>query len=694
MKMAGKTAFQKIIDAHCVKVLPADGRMVLKPDRVWGHEITPPIGILDAKEKGIDVVFNPNKIKMMIDHVNPPKDTDSAVQRKICYDWSGEHGTEFLDTGRGGVCHVVIPENGWILPGEIGIMPDSHTCTHGAFCAFTAGIGTTEFENAYITGLWVCPPQKVIRVNFTGKLPANVFAKDLILALISYIGVRGATNAVLEFGGPVIEAMSMEARMTMTNMAVEAGATSGMMMVDKKTVAYLREVLKNFYNEDARDDQILADLERWNSDPDAEYGQVININATNMVPMITYGHSPAEVISTKGFNPVYKTYEGSILVGTEKEIIETNIFSLEEKKVDQVYIGSCTNGRIEDLRIAAGIFAETKGRVADSLRCIVVPGSQRVYNQALDEGLLKIFAEADCFVAGPTCGACLGMSCGVLAPGEVCVSTTNRNFPGRMGKGGMVHLASPATATLTAIKGAVVEPDLELCASVLKKYVHPFPSAAAHPTGWTDHEVPVIDYAKLAAKVAEMASSSMDFSGEVFCLPVDNVDTDQIIPARWLNKVEKKFFGEHLLEDAPISPEDRPKLQRVRILVGGENFGCGSSREMAPMAFEAAEIRCIIAPSFARIFENNMFARGLLCITLPKADTDELMRKRPDSLGVDLNGDGNKGYVCWAENAAGICVSQVYEFNISDYQKELIRKGGSTGVMLELAAELQKEGKL
>ena len=650
--MKGKTAFQKIIDSHLVKILP-DGGMVLKLDWVWGHEITTPNAIIDMKVRGCEAVFDPNKIKIMIDHVNPSKDTASAIQAEIVRKWSEAHGIEFLDVGRNGVCHAIIPEKGWILPGQIGIMGDSHTCTHSAFCAFTAGVGTTELENGIITGLWICPPQKVIRVNFTGKLPANVFAKDLILALIAKIGVDGATNAVLEFDGPVITDMTMEGRMTIANMSVEAGATSGMMMVDKKTIDYLYPILDKMFHDGALGE---IKLEEWDSDSDAEYDRVIEIDVSNMVPVITDKYSPGDVVKV------------SELVG---------------KRVNQVYIGSCTNGRIEDLRMVASIFRQVGVKVADNLRCIVVPATQYIYERALQEGLIETFVKAGCFVSGPTCGACLGMSCGVIAPGEVCVSTTNRNFPGRMGKGGMVHLASPATAAFTALNGEIAEPTIKMCERALNdcSIIVPPKREAIQLSGWEERESKRPEYGKLLSLIG--GGQYKDFSGKVFYLPVDNVDTDQIIPAKYLTETKKEEFGKHCLEDAPISSGDRPKLFQSQIIVAGDNFGCGSSREHAPWALEGVGIRCIIAPSFARIFENNMFANGLLCITLPKETIGFLFDEKPEELSVDWE----KGIVKWDTNSG-------VSFEISDYHKELIRNGGSVGIMVKLAADLQAEGKI
>ncbi|MFA6393848.1 MAG: 3-isopropylmalate dehydratase small subunit [Patescibacteria group bacterium] len=655
--MSNKTAFEKIIEDHLKKTLP-DGRLILRLDWVWGHEITTPNAILDMKARGINSVFNPNRIKLMIDHVNPPKDTASAIQAKIIRDFAREMDIEFLEVGRNGVCHAVIPEKGWIAPGQIGIMGDSHTSTHGAFGAFTAGVGTTDLENALITGLWICPPQKVIRVNFIGELPKNVFAKDLALTLIKKIGVKGATNAVLEFGGPIISGLSMEGRMTISNMAIEAGASSGLMPIDEKTIDYLWLSLKKKYGSKKA---ALDELSKWNSDEGAEYEKTVEISASELTPVITDNYSPEDV------HPVKK---------------------LAGKKIDQVYIGSCTNGRISDLRIAAGVFKTfgssplLRGRlgggsVHKNARCIVVPASQHIYSRAMREGLIDIFLKAGCLVSAPTCGACLGMSNGVIAPGETCVSTTNRNFPGRMGKGGMVHLASPLTAALTAIEGKISEPGIEL-GKKTEAFILALPESKEPPqalTGWKEKTVPLPDFKNLLKTIS--AGKEKNFSGEVFYLPIKNVDTDQIIPARYLTETDKTELGKHCLEDAGLTDEDRKKIYQSRILVADENFGCGSSREHAPWALEAAGIRCIIAPSFARIFYNNMWNNGLLCVELKPEEIKELFHNKPARLDID-----------WNDDRIRTEAKKEYKFKLSEYQKELIQNNGSVGAMLKLAVKI------
>jgi 3-isopropylmalate/(R)-2-methylmalate dehydratase large subunit len=663
----GLTAYQKIVEAHLLKVLE-DGRLVLRVDMRFCHEITTPNAIIEGRARGFDIVYDPNTVKAMIDHISPAKDTDSAVQGKLLREWCRQHDIEFFDVGNNGVCHALIPEKGLIMPGQIAVMGDSHTCTHGAFGAFAAGVGSTDLLTAIAFGFWVCPSQRVIRVNFEGNLPDHVFAKDLILALIGRIGVKGATNAILEFGGPVIEAMSMDARMTITNMAVEAGATSGMMAVDGTTMLYLWPAIKRVYNSEGDDfvtdvfdtdypecRDAARDYFAFNSDADAEYDQVVTIDVTDMVPMITEGFTVGEVV------PVEK---------------------LAGKPIDQVYIGSCTNGRIEDLRVAADIF-EDFGPVAANVRCIVNPGTTEVYRMALEEGHIKTFLEAGCCVTNPSCGACLGLSCGVIAPGEVCLSTTNRNFPGRMGKDGMVHLASPATAAYSATLGMIAVPD---GVTASDRSYYEVPPMSAKPTGFQSVQCQKVNYAELAAK---QAAGQKDFSGMPFYLPVDNLDTDRIIPGRCLTLTDKTEMGKHCLEDADLSPRERNVLAHCQILVAGDNFGCGSSREHAPWALEAAGIRCVIAKSFARIFQENMFANGLLCIEVDAAIVDALHVIRPTKITIDWH----EGVIS-CTNTMDAYVTDAIVFALSGHQKKLLAHGGSIGVMLNMAAELQQAGKL
>jgi len=428
-KRTGRTLAEKIFESHLVDK-PFGEAWVLRLDAVFCHEITTPVAINDLVSKDMDRVFDPAKIKAVIDHVTPAKDSKTALQGKILRDWARRHGIkDFFDIGRNGVCHALFPEKGFVRPGYTIIMGDSHTCTHGAFGAFAAGVGTTDLEVGILKGVCAFKPPVTMRINLEGHLKPGVTAKDVILAVIAEIGVSGATDKVMEFRGPVVDSLSMEGRMTLCNMAIEAGGTSGVCMPDMTTVNYLWPFIgPDGEGQFATKEAALAAYKAWWSDEDANYDSVINLDCSTLEPVATIGYKPDQV---------------------------RPIAELQGTKVDQVYIGSCTNGRIEDLREAAAVL---KGRkIADSVRGILSPATPEVYAQALKEGLIQIFMDAGFCVTNPTCGACLGMSNGVLAEGEVCASTTNRNFYGRMGKGGMVHLMSPASAAATAIKGYITK---------------------------------------------------------------------------------------------------------------------------------------------------------------------------------------------------------------------------------------------
>lgn len=419
----GKTIAEKIFDAHRVDSL-SGGINVLKLDAVFCHEITTPIAINDLISRGKDMVFDPEKIKVVIDHVTPAKDSKTAEQGRILREWANRNKIkDFFDIGRNGVCHAIFPEKGFSRPGYTIIMGDSHTCTHGAFGAFAAGVGTTDLEVGILKGVCTFKTPRTIKINLVGELPAGVYSKDVILYIISQLGVNGATNHVIEFTGPVIESMTMDARMTLSNMAIEAGGTCGICYPDEVTVDYLWDHISGEY--ESRE-AALNEFRKWISDEDAHYEKVLEYDVSSLEPVMTVGYKPDEV---------------------------RTVSEMEGTPVDQVYIGSCTNGRLEDLRVAADVLRGN--RINDNIRGIVSPATPEIYSNALSEGIIEVFMNAGFCVTNPTCGACLGMSNGVLASGEVCASTTNRNFNGRMGKGGMVHLMSPATAAATAINGYI-----------------------------------------------------------------------------------------------------------------------------------------------------------------------------------------------------------------------------------------------
>jgi len=426
----GKTIAEKIFKTH-LKDQPFKDVNVLKLDRVFCHEITTPMAIQDLMARGKDRVFDPNKIKAVIDHVSPAKDSKTAMQGKILREWAKRHGIkDFFDIGRNGVCHALFPEKGFVRPGFVIIMGDSHTCTHGAFGAFAAGVGTTDLEVGILKGVCTFKTPQTYQIEIVGKLARGVYAKDIILKVIKEISVNGATNRVIEFTGNIVDEMSMDDRMTLSNMAVEAGATSGICLPDMTTVDYLWEFIKDQYT--SKQDALAA-FSKFRSDDDAVYANQKTIDVSDLEPLTTFGYKPDNV------KPVSQ---------------------MKGIRLDQVYIGSCTNGRLEDLRIAAKVLAGHT--ISPHVRGIVSPATPKIFSQALEQGIIKTFMESGFCVTNPTCGACLGMSNGVLAQGEVAAATTNRNFSGRMGKGGMVHLMSPATAAASAIKGEITNSSLFL----------------------------------------------------------------------------------------------------------------------------------------------------------------------------------------------------------------------------------------
>ncbi len=422
----GKTIAEKIFTAH-LRETPTPANVVLDIDVILCHEITTPIAINDLVAKNLDRVFDPERIKAVIDHVSPAKDSKTATQGLILRDWARRHNIkDFFDIGSNGVCHALFPEKGFIRPGNTVIMGDSHTCTHGAFGAFAAGVGTTDLEVGILKGVCSFREPKTMKITITGNLSKSVSAKDVILHIIKELSVNGATDMIMEFNGPVVDRMSMESRMTLCNMAIEAGGTSGICMPDRVTAEYLWPFIQDSY---ASVDEAVEDFKKYHSDPDAVYVKELTFDVSGLKPQMTYGFKPDEV----------------------KDVSE-----MEGTHIDQVYIGSCTNGRIEDLREAAKILANRK--IAPSVRGILSPATPAIFSMAMEEGIIKIFMDAGFCVTNPTCGACLGMSNGVLAEGEVCASTTNRNFNGRMGKGGMVHLMSPLSAAAAAVAGHITDP--------------------------------------------------------------------------------------------------------------------------------------------------------------------------------------------------------------------------------------------
>ena len=412
------TLSERILAAHCGKASVSPGDFLsVRTDLVLSNDITAPIAIREFERLGVPTVFDPKKIVMVPDHFCPNKDIQSAEQAKMMREFARKHKLVYFEVGEMGIEHVILPEKGLVLPGEVVVGADSHTCTYGALGAFATGMGSTDIAIAMATGeIWMKAPP-TIKFMFHGKLGRWVGGKDLILYLIGDIGVDGALYSALEFHGEAVDKLGMDGRFTMSNMAIEAGGKAGLFHVDDKTRRYLKGRTSRKYTE-------------YCSDPDAAYARVIEYDAAKIEPQVAFPHLPS---NTKPISQV------------------------GEIGIDQVVIGSCTNGRIDDLRLAASIL---KGRKVDPhLRCIILPGSQQVYLDALKEGLIEIFIRAGAAVSTPTCGPCLGGYMGILAAGERCVSTTNRNFVGRMGHvKSEVYLANPAVAAASAIAGRIAAP--------------------------------------------------------------------------------------------------------------------------------------------------------------------------------------------------------------------------------------------
>lgn len=416
----GMTITEKILCAHTDLPEVHPGLLInARLDIALGNDITAPIAISEFRKTGAKQVFDKEKVVLVPDHFTPNKDISSAEQSKILRDFAREQSlTHYYEVGEVGVEHALLPEQGVVLPGDLIIGADSHTCTYGALGAFSTGVGSTDFAAAMLTGeSWFKVPE-TIKVVFHGPLNRWVSGKDLILYLIGLIGVDGALYRALEFTGETVASLNMADRLTIANMAVEAGAKNGIFAPDETTRAYVEKRAKRAYK-------------FYASDADAVYYQVIDIDVSRIEPQVAFPHLPS---NTRG------------------------ISQAGEVKIDQVVIGSCTNGRIEDLRVAAAVL---KGRkAAPYVRLIVIPATPEIYRQAMKEGLFDIFLDAKAAVSTPTCGPCLGGYMGILAKGERVVSTTNRNFVGRMGHpGSEVYLTNPAVAAASAILGRIAGPD-------------------------------------------------------------------------------------------------------------------------------------------------------------------------------------------------------------------------------------------
>ena len=413
------TMTQRILAYHAGVDSVCEGQLILANlDIVLGNDITTPVAINEFKKAGFNKVFDKDKIAVVLDHFVPNKDIKAAEQSKQCREFSCEHCiSHFYDVGKMGVEHVLLPEQGVVTAGDCVIGADSHTCTYGALGAFSTGVGSTDMAAAMATGkAWFRVPS-AIKINLKNQLPKNCSGKDVILSIIGKIGVDGALYRSMEFCGDGVKTLSMDDRFTICNMAVEAGAKNGIFPVDDVTLSYIKGRCEK-------------EPKIFTADIDAQYDEIIDVDLSEIVPTVSCPHLPSNTQAAKDLSHV---------------------------KIDQAVIGSCTNGRLSDMEVACKILRGKK--VADGVRCIIIPATMKIYKECIERGYITAFVDAGAVVSTPTCGPCLGGYMGILASGERCIATTNRNFVGRMGHpDSEVYLSSPETAAASAITGYITEP--------------------------------------------------------------------------------------------------------------------------------------------------------------------------------------------------------------------------------------------
>lgn len=656
------TLYDKIWNAHIVdKISEDDDAFIVYVDRHLVHEVTSPQAFEGLRLAGRPV-RRPDKTLATMDHNIPTinrstfKDVESfieeqgsRIQCKALERNVKQFGISFfgLADKRQGIVHVIGPEQGFTLPGTTVVCGDSHTSTHGAFGALAFGIGTSEVEHVLATQTIILKKSKNMRILVTGELGIGVTSKDLILHIISVIGTAGGTGYVIEFAGSAIEALSMEARMSMCNMSIEAGARSGLIAPDEKTLQYLKGRPLCPKGDDW--DEAVAYWRTLKTDSGAQFEKEVLIDAFTVEPTVTWGTSPQDATSINSRVP-NPSEESDI---SRKTAMQRSLEymglepgqPLSEIRVDKVFIGSCTNSRIEDLRNAARI---AKGRkVAANVEAMVVPGSGLVKKQAEDEGLAAVFMEAGFDWREAGCSMCLGMNPDQLLPKERCASTSNRNFEGRQGAGGRTHLMSPEMAAAAAIAGHLVDcrqfitQDLGLAGVLLRIEDD---SSKLYANGQITRPKALASQIVIEnPSVGNMKFSS--FQGIAAPFDLQNVDTDMIIPKQFLKTVSRDGLGKNLFFSARYDADGKPKAEFVlnqsryknaEILIAGDNFGCGSSREHAPWALKDFGIKVVISTSFGEIFYNNSLKNGLLPVRVTREQVTLLLDDADKNLPLSI----------------------------------------------------------
>lgn len=678
---AGKTLYDKIFEDHMVT--ETDGSTLLYIDRHLVHEVTSPQAFegLRLARRG---VRRPDCTLLTVDHNVPTEDRqeledvesfiseiNSRTQVLQLEQNVKDFGLKYfgMEDERQGIVHIIGPEQGFTLPGTTCVCGDSHTATHGAFGSLAFGIGTSEVEHVLATSTLSQVKAQNFLISIDGELNDAVTSKDIILHICGVIGTAGGTGCVIEFAGSAIRALSMEARLSVSNMAIEAGARAGLIAPDETTFEYLKGRPMSPSDEDW--DRACEYWRSLGSDDDAAYDKVVEIKAEDIAPTVTWGTSPQDVVPITGNVPDPEAaVDDARKAAMERSLnyigLEANQ-PLEGVKIDKAFIGSCTNGRIEDIREVAAVAMGRK--VAEGIHAYVVPGSGLVKRQAEDEGLDKILIEAGFDWREPGCSMCLAMNDDKLKPQERCASTSNRNFEGRQGGGGRTHLVSPAMSAAAAIAGSLADVrnypylgDTDSDPRIIDKH-----NRGSRVFSTENYKSPgaVIDppapYMMEMSDEGETSSGLPKFtvlSGKSAPLDIQNIDTDMIIPKEFLKTIKRAGLGfaafaelryhnadqvATLGEDvAEINEEfvlNKPEYKGTSILIAGDNFGCGSSREHAPWSINDMGIRCIISTSFADIFYNNCFNNGMLPLVLTREEVEILLDDASDpsnELTIDL----------------------------------------------------------
>ncbi|KAJ7138465.1 aconitase family-domain-containing protein [Mycena crocata] len=651
------TLYDKIWNDHVV-TSQKNGLDLIYVDRHLLHEVSSPQAFEGLRSSG-RTVRRPDCTLATVDHNVPtaPRNIGRGLDRLVpdpesraqCAALEAnvkEFGLSYfgLQDKRQGIVHVIGPEQGFTLPGITCVCGDSHTATHGAFGALAFGIGTSEVEHVLATQTILQKKSKNMLIRVDGKLLEGVNSKDVILHIIGVIGASGGNGCVIEYSGSVIRDLSMEARMSICNMSIEAGSRAGMIAPDEITFTYLKN--RPLAPQGETWDRAEAYWRTLKSDEEAKFDIEVNISAADISPSVTWGTSPQDVVPITGTVPDPAMFSNPDRCKAAQRSLEymglLPGIPMESIKLDNVFIGSCTNGRMEDLRSAANIVlaAGTNASVAAGVRAMVVPGSTLVKQQAEAEGLDTVFKRAGFEWREAGCSMCIGMNEDQLLPGKRCASTSNRNFEGRQGVGGRTHLMSPAMAAAAAIRGTLTDvrqfhPNalqpilhLESSAPSAQEVTDPV-SEAVVAVPARSMESPVKSPSGGAAKVFRV------LKGIAAPMYIENMDTDMMVPKQFLKQIERKGLANALFynlrnEANSGTPDekfvlDRPPYTKAVIIVStGKNFGCGSSRETAAWALEDFGIRCVIAPSFGEIFRNNCLQNCLLPIELGVEECREL----------------------------------------------------------------------